>query len=117
MFSQKNELHCDMNAVIKDVLDCIYYSSHTSYISSARLSQIKLLFNHCVGEGKSYVFFCEPDTEHFPDAYLYPFGEPYLSDMLPVLQPFTEYFDISYIEVIDVLNDGKAGKAIETRTL
>lgn len=76
-----------------------------------------ICFKSSVGDGKSYVFFCGPDTEHSPDAYPYPFGDPYLSDMLPILQPFTEYFDISYIEVVDVLNDGKAGKAIETRTL
>lgn len=76
-----------------------------------------ICFKSSVGDGKSYVFFCGPDTEHSPDAYPYPFGDPYLSYMLPILQAFTDYFDISYIEVVDVLNDGKAGKAIEKRTL
>ena len=70
-----------------------------------------------VSEGKSYVFFCGPDTEHIHDAYPYPFGDPYLSDMLPILQSFTKSFDLSYIEVIDVLNDGKAGNVIERRML
>lgn len=76
-----------------------------------------ICFKSSVGKGKSYVFFCGPDTEHTPNAYPYPFGDRYLSHMLPILQPFTECFDISYIEVIDVLSDGKAGKVIETRTL
>ncbi|MDE6627234.1 MAG: RES domain-containing protein [Lachnospiraceae bacterium] len=76
-----------------------------------------ICFNSSVGEGKSYVFFYGPDTEHAPNAYPYPFGDPYLSDMLPVLRPFTECFDITYIEVIDVLNDGKVSKVIETRKL
>lgn len=76
-----------------------------------------ICFKSSVGEGKSYVFFCGPDTEHTPYAYPYPFGDPYLSRSLPILQPFTECFDISYIEVIDIQNDGKVGKVIETRTL
>lgn len=37
--------------------------------------------------------------------------------MLPILQSFTKSFDLSYIEVIDVLNDGKAGNVIERRML
>ena len=40
-----------------------------------------------------------------------------LSDMLPILQSFKKCFDLSYIEVIDVLNDGKAGNVIERRML
>jgi len=76
-----------------------------------------ICFKSSVGEGKSYVFFCGPDIEHTPNAYPYPFGDPCLSHLLPILQPFTECFDISYIEVIDVNNDGKVGKVIETRTL
>lgn len=70
-----------------------------------------------LSEGKSYVFFCGPDTEHTHDAYPYPFGEPYLSDMFPILQSFTKCFALSYIEVIDVLNDGKADNVIEKRRL
>lgn len=76
-----------------------------------------ICFQSSVSEGKSYVFFCGPDTEHTPDAYPYPFSDPYLSDMLPILRPFTECFDISCIEVIDVINDGKNSKVIETRIL
>lgn len=76
-----------------------------------------ICFKSSVSEGKSYVFFCGPDTEHIHDAYPYPFGDPYLSDMLPILQSFTKCFDLSYIEVIDVLNDGKAGNVIERRML
>lgn len=76
-----------------------------------------ICFKSSVGEGKSYVFFYGPDTKHTPKAYPYPFGVSYLSHFLPILQPFTESFDISCIEVIDVQNDGKVGKVLETRTL
>lgn len=76
-----------------------------------------ICFKSSVGEGKSYVLFCGPDTEHTPKAYPYPFGDPYLSDILPILRPFTEWFGISNIEVIDVSNDGKSDKVLETRTL
>ena len=76
-----------------------------------------ICFKSSVSEGKSYVFFCGPDTEHIHDAYPYPFGDPYLSDMLPILQSFTKCFDLSYIEVIDVFNDGLAGYVIERRML
>lgn len=76
-----------------------------------------ICFKSSVGEGKSYVFFCGPDIEHSPNAYPYPFGDLYLSDMLPILQPFTDYFNISYVEVIDVLRDSKTGEVIKTRTL
>lgn len=76
-----------------------------------------ICFQSSVGEGKSYVFFCGPDTEHAPDAYSYSSGDSLLSSRRPVLRPFTECFNISYIEVIDVLNDGKADNVIEARTL
>ncbi len=76
-----------------------------------------ICFKSSVGEGKSYVFFYGPDTEHAPDAYPYPYGDLYLSDMLPVLPPFTEYFGINSMEVIDVANDGKIGKVIKTRAV
>lgn len=76
-----------------------------------------IFFKSSVDNGKSYVFFCGLDTEHIPNAYLYPFGNPFLSEIIPVLQLFTECFDISCIKVIDVLSDGKVGNVIEARIL
>lgn len=61
-----------------------------------------ICFESSVGNGKSYVFFYGPDPEHEPDAYPYPFGDMYLSSMLPVLDPYTEFFEITNIEQVDV---------------
>lgn len=61
-----------------------------------------ICFESSVGNGKSYVFFYGPDPEHEPDAYPYPFGDMYLSSMLPVLDSYTEFFEITNIEQVDV---------------
>ena len=53
-----------------------------------------ICFNSSVSDGKSYVFFCGADPKHMPNAYPYPFGDLYLSKMLPILIPFTEFFEI-----------------------
>lgn len=63
-----------------------------------------ICYQSSVGNGKSYAFFCGPDPKHTRNAYPYPFGDEYLSDALPILRPFTESFDISRVEVIDVFN-------------
>ena len=76
-----------------------------------------ICFNSSVADGKSYVFFCGIDPEHTPNAYPYPFGDLYLSYRVPTLTPFTEYFDINCVEVIDVSDDGTTHKIIETRTI
>ena len=61
-----------------------------------------ICFESSVGNGKSYVLFYGPDPEHEPDAYPYPFGDMYLSSMLPILEPYTNVFDIVGIELVEV---------------
>ena len=63
------------------------------------------------------MFFCGVDPKHTTNAYPYPFGDLYLSNMFPILIPFTEYFDISYIELVEVSNDETTKEVIETRML
>lgn len=76
-----------------------------------------ICFNSSVSSGKSYVFFYGADPEHEPNAYPYPFGDLYLSNMLPTLIPFTVCFDISHIESVEVSNNGTADEVIDTRIL
>lgn len=76
-----------------------------------------ICFDSSVASGKSYVFFCGVDPKHTTNAYPYPFGDLYLSNMFPILIPFTEYFDISYIELVEVSNDETTKEVIETRML
>lgn len=65
-----------------------------------------ICFKSSVGNGKSYVFFYGPDPEHEPEAYPYPYGDMYLSSMLPILDPYTNVFDIVGIEQVDVPQNG-----------
>ena len=61
-----------------------------------------ICFKSSVGNGKSYVLFYGPDPEHEPDAYPYPFGDMHLSSMLPILEPYTNVFDIVGIRLVEV---------------
>ncbi len=76
-----------------------------------------ICYKSSVTDGKSYVFFCGVDPKHTPNAYPSPFDDLYLSNRVPILTPFTEYFDINCVEVIEVSDDGTTHKIIETRTI
>lgn len=68
-----------------------------------------ICFESSVCNGKSYVFFYGPDPEHDMEAYPYPFGDPFLTDILPTLEPYTSVFDIVGIEQINISAADKNG--------
>lgn len=72
-----------------------------------------ICFNSSVGSGKSYVFFCGPNMECSSDEY--GFENEYLKSYFPMLRDFTDWFEISRIELNFVLEDGRSGEVIHER--
>lgn len=64
-----------------------------------------ICYNSSVGGGKSYVFFLGPDYEISSSVYPYPFGDPYYPYELPVLDPFTDEFEITQLSLIEIQGD------------
>ena len=56
-----------------------------------------ICFKSSVGLGKNYVFFFGPDPKYTKNAYPYPYNEIYFPYDLPILEPFTEFFQIKSI--------------------
>lgn len=65
-----------------------------------------ICFKSSVGEGKNYVFFLGPSSRDYKDAYPYPFGDVYLGQGLPVLDSFNDFFAITKLDLIRVLQEG-----------
>ena len=89
--------------VDENIMDHSYEYAATQVIAEYLRSKNHdgICFNSSVSDGKSYVFFYGADPKHMSNAYPYPFGDLYLSKMFPILTPFTEFFEINDVELIE----------------
>lgn len=89
--------------VDENIMDHSYEYAATQVIAEYLRSKNYdgICFNSSVSDGKSYVFFYGADPNHMSNAYPYPFGDLYLSKMFPILTPFTEFFEINDVELIE----------------
>ena len=89
--------------VDENIMDHSYEYAATQVIAEYLRSKNYdgICFNSSVSDGKSYVFFYGADPKHMSNAYPYPFGDLYLSKMFPILTPFTEFFEINDVELIE----------------
>lgn len=78
----------------------------SEYIRSIGLDGI--CYKSSVANGKNYAFFYGPDPKEVPDLYPYPFNDLYYLYELPILDPYTEFFNITQIEEVRLENTVKA---------